>query len=159
MALAAVVLVVLAGCGGSASSAKARTRTITLEQAVPNLTNIDTNVNGSLGDQLVFEAPVTRNGKPFGAVYGELTNAATAPQARDTTAEERLSLVVFDLPGGQISVFGGSYYLPGQRELEPKRDVARAIIGGTGKYLGADGEVVTTRLPDGTYTHVIRLVG
>ena len=31
----------------------------------------------------------------------------------------------------------------------------RAIVGGTGKYKGVEGEVTTTRNDDGTYTHVL----
>jgi hypothetical protein len=33
-----------------------------------------------------------------------------------------------------------------------------AVVGGTGKYIGARGQMVTTRRDDGTYRHVLTLL-
>jgi hypothetical protein len=37
------------------------------------------------------------------------------------------------------------------------QSLERAIIGGTGKYAGAKGTIVTTHLSDGTWMHVLNL--
>lgn len=34
----------------------------------------------------------------------------------------------------------------------------RAVIGGTGDYMGARGQLTTTRNEDGTYEHLIELM-
>ena len=57
-----------------------------------------------------------------------------------------------------VSVFSLSYYDPGQREMKTSRPVVRAVVGGTGDYIGARGEVRTEHLPDGTYEHVFTLL-
>ena len=154
-----VVIATLAACGGSdTKSAETRT-TIVLAQAAPTLTTVDSPVTGNIGGQTEFIALLTRRGEPFGTVFGTVANVATAPQGRRTTLEERLYTAVFDLPSGQISVMGASFYDPSQRELTTGRPATRAIVGGTGKYLGARGEVTTTRRADGTYSQTITLLG
>ena len=64
----------------------------------------------------------------------------------------------FQLPKGTILARGISSYPPNDRELRPNAPVVIAVIGGTGAYIGASGEVTTTRLTDGSYQQVITLV-
>ena len=59
--------------------------------------------------------------------------------------QERLLIAVFDLPQGQISVLGVSDYREGDLLLPAGEPVTRAIVGGTGAYVGVDGEVTTVR--------------
>ncbi|MFM8303317.1 MAG: hypothetical protein ACKOA9_03305 [Actinomycetota bacterium] len=155
-ALALATGLVVTGCADADSSAQRRV--FTLRQASPELTQVDANDAGDLGDELVFSAPLTREGRPFGAVLGVLSNVGSDRQGRIAIAEERLAAVVFDLPAGTISVLSLSYYDLGQREMTAGRPVVRAIVGGTGRYIGARGEVRTLRRPDGTYQHILTLL-
>jgi hypothetical protein len=38
-------------------------------------------------------------------------------------------------------------------EIDPNASITIAVIGGTGEYIGARGEVISSRNSDGTYTH------
>jgi len=48
--------------------------------------------------------------------------------------------------------------LPTAPEFEPGKSAVRAALGGTGKYMGARGQVTSTRNPDGSYTQVFTLL-
>jgi hypothetical protein len=65
---------------------------------------------------------------------------------------------VFDLPDGQISVLGVSYYYENDQLLPSDQPVTRAIVGGTGRYVGVDGEVTTVRNENGSYTHTLTII-
>lgn len=41
---------------------------------------------------------------------------------------------------------------------KPGQPVVRAILGGTGKYMGARGQLASTRNGDGSYTQVFTLL-
>ena len=67
--------------------------------------------------------------------------------------------VVFDLGSGDsIVVAGGSVYAKATTEMNSDMPQRRAVIGGTGKFLGARGQVTTTRKGDGTYEHRFELL-
>ena len=72
--------------------------------------------------------------------------------------ELRERSLTFQLTAGTIVARGLSFYPLGDRELRPGKPGVIAVIGGTGAYIGASGEVTTTRLADGTYRQVITLV-
>ena len=59
-----------------------------------------------------------------------------------------------ELPTGALGV---SYYKESDRLLTIGEPATRAIVGGTGKYVGVDGEVTTVRNEDGSYTHTLRI--
>jgi hypothetical protein len=61
--------------------------------------------------------------------------------------------MVVNLDGDDIVVLGENSYNRGQQEMKDNMVQKRAIIGGTGKYRGIAGEVITTRNNDSTYTH------
>jgi hypothetical protein len=70
------------------------------------------------------------------------------------------TLLVFTLGGGQdqIIAFGTGDYPPTAAEFNAGQPVGRAILGGTGKYMGARGQLTSTRNADGSYTQVFMLV-
>jgi hypothetical protein len=81
------------------------------------------------------------------------------PGARsDETLEERIGNLVFAFGDDKLVVAGGSAYPAGSVEMAANEPQLRAVVGGTGAYLGARGEVVTTRNEDGTYRHEFTLV-
>ena len=49
-------------------------------------------------------------------------------------------------------------YPPTAGEFEAGQPVVRAILGGTGKYMAARGQLTSTRNADGSYTQVFTLL-
>jgi hypothetical protein len=58
----------------------------------------------------------------------------------------------------QIIAFGAADYSPSAPEFDAGRSVVRPVLGGTGKYMGARGEVSSRRNADGFYTQVFTLL-
>ena len=144
---------ILAGCGTS-------DETITLTQRVDDpveLVFLDLNPTGDSGDLTTFEAGLYQDDAPYGSVMGTITKVGALGEGAKPDREERLLTAVYDLPDGQISVLGTSYYFESDTLLPEGEPMTRAIVGGTEAYVGVDGEVTTTRNPDGSYTHVLRL--
>jgi hypothetical protein len=152
--LVAVTLVALGGCSDNDDAAL-----VTLTHpAAPAPTLIDLGVEGpSIGDQRIFR---------FDAVDGDgdtvRTNwimTTTAVDDPDTDVETRIATGVFtwgDLDDSLI--LEGEGWYPGQAAtLQPQTTLERAIIGGTGRFGGASGFVVSTHLSDGTWEHVFHI--
>ncbi len=74
-------------------------------------------------------------------------------------ATVRYRELVFALAGGQIVALGTSIYAARTTtNFEDNNAPVRiAVVGGTGKYRSAHGEVITTKRADGSYRHVIIL--
>ena len=132
-------------------------RNITLTQAVPAILHDEGNAGSARGDTTFFDANLKKGGQAFGTVSGVITTHDIADGEADY--EIRLRKLVFDLPGGQIVAMGSSTYPTGPDfiPLEVGASTTIAIVGGTGEYFGANGELVSTRSADGTYSQVIRL--
>ena len=150
-----VLAVMLTGCSGS------DTTTFTLEQKAPRLVSQDFAPAGkSVGDVVSFAPPVSRDGKVVGLVIGALTTAILPDEGLlAEEVEQRIALVVFRLgPDDTISVLSDSVYPVDQREMKPGDPHVRAVVGGTGEYIGARGQVTTTRNSNGTYIHEFELL-
>ena len=145
--------IVLAGC-----QPKNEVIILTQPPKAVTLKPLDLNPQGRIGDMSGFEAPVQNNGKPYGHVMGMMTRVGDLKSGSRPDREERMLTAVFDLPSGQISVLGISYYTQDARVLQKRVPMTRAIVGGTGRYVGVDGEVTTTHNADDSYTHVIRMM-
>ena len=132
-------------------------RTITLTQAVPAILHDEGNAGSARGDTTFFEANLKKGGQAFGTVSGVITTHDIAGGEADY--EIRLRQITFNLPDGQIIAMGTSTYPTGPDfiPLEVGASTTIAIVGGTGEYFGATGELVSTRSADGTYSQVIRL--
>ena len=142
-----------------ATAASAHTSAVTrmtVNQAKPTLFTYD-NLPGEIpGKKTYFAAPLT---KPSGEAFGVLTgNISTVAPVAGNPAEARLRKLIFTLPGGQIIAEGNSLYPRGEVEISPNTTIVIAVIGGTGAYIGAQGQVATSRNPDGTYTHKFTLL-
>jgi hypothetical protein len=130
---------------------------MTLIQEKPALFTYE-NLPGEVpGRKTYYAARLT---KPSGEDFGLLTgNISTIQPLQGNSPEEaRLRLLVFTLPGGQIVAQGNSLYPRGSVEINPNTSIVTAITGGTGKYIGARGQVIHTRNADGTYTHRFTLL-
>ena len=153
---AAIAIATVAGCGGSSVPAD-----FSLGQRPPHLAAVDQGASGaSTADLDVFDAALTKDGAPFGTLYGEQTvEAEQSAAAAHGAVETRMTDLVFELPDGQIVVHGASAYPRGNWHLHAGTPVVRAIVGGTQAYVGASGELTTTRNANGTYTQAFHFVG
>ena len=84
----------------------------------------------------------------------------TGYAAHTTGLESRvtLSVVSFDVKGKDtIQLQGVGLYPVTGSTLKTEDVLERAVIGGTGKYVGASGAVASTHLADGSWRHVFHL--
>jgi hypothetical protein len=73
-----------------------------------------------------------------------------------TPISERFGTLVFNLGDeNEIVAQGSTSYPKDEEQMKSGLQQKRAIVGGTGKYKGINGEVTTTRNEDGTYTHLL----
>lgn len=120
-----------------------------------HLDSLDLNPAGDAGDLSTFEAPLQKDGKPFGSFVGTVIKISGLDQGSNPNREERLVTMVFDLPDGQISALGVTYFERGKSLIGVTEPMTRAIVGGTGAYVGIKGEAILTRNADNSATHVL----
>lgn len=141
-------------------SASAQAKQIfTITQSKPEIQHIDIGTAGmSIGDILAFEAPFkTKEGRE-GRMYGMIT-LVSLPTGTNDPFLDRISTIVLDFGGSDSLVINGkSVYGTYQGEIKDNAPQVRAITGGTGKFIGARGQISTTRNATGTYEHVIELL-
>lgn len=159
-AAAALTSVLIAACG--ANSNNRSTETFTVYQDAPKMSQLDLGAPGnSLGDVYHFSAPLhsERGGPVTGENIGSKTLVKTATDA-NPNLERRATLMFFTFGDGkdQIIAFGAADYSPSAPEFDAGRPVIRPVLGGTGKYMGARGQVTSTRNADGSYTQVFTLL-
>ncbi len=156
LALAASGAIALSGCGGGS-----QLDDFTLLMQRPEVHTVAVNANRlSHGDATYVEAKVTRDGKPYGIIFGQLTvKGLPGKFGRSDSIQIDQSEAVFQLKDGDIMVLGVSEYPLGGWKLKAEAPRIRAIIGGTGAYAGASGELITTRHGDGTYKQQFHFVG
>ncbi|NBV64149.1 MAG: hypothetical protein EBR71_06720 [Planctomycetes bacterium] len=152
----------LAACASTSPTARFAQRTsFTLQQTKPLMTTIDLGPAGeSNGDTTDFEAVLLRDGAPVGVIVGDaVTMHEPGDGVGSDTQRKRLytAVLCFD-DGSQITALGVSRYHNPGIEMTPGEPQTRPIVGGTGIYLGARGQITTTRNADGTYTQLIELL-
>ena len=143
VAIASAVL--LTGCASSGI------KDLTLVSRPPVGTTVDNGAPGdSIGDILVFTAEVTKDGQPFGHLFG--TKLLVAMPGQNGAPEDmgiHQNQLTFVLPDGTIQVGGVQDYPVGGAKPGDKVPVAtRPITGGTGAYAGASGVLTTTETGD-----------
>lgn len=153
VAVGIISIFILAGC-----SQGPEIITLTHAAGTSNTVSVDVNPGGAQGDVAVFDSPVYKDGELYGSMIGTMTKVGALGSGTHPDREERLLTAVFDLPEGQIVVEGLSFYKSEATKLEKSEPYVRAIVGGTGAYVGARGEVSTIHNEDDTYTHTIKLL-
>ena len=150
----------MAACGPHSTNPS--TETLTIYQDAPALKPLDLGQPGnSPGDAYYFSAPLhsSHGGPVTGDVFGSKTLVKVATEA-NSNSEKRATLLFFTFGNGQdqIIALGAGDYPPTAAEFNAGQPVVRAIMGGTGKYMGARGQLTSTRNADGSYTQVFTLV-
>lgn len=158
--VAMLVSIMMASC--SPRSTNSSTETLTVYQDAPTLTPLDLGPPGnSPGDAYYFSAALHSkpDGPATGEVFGSKTLIKLAAQA-NPNSEKRATLLCFTFSGGQdqIIAFGAVDYPPTTAEFDPDQPVVRPILGGTGKYIGARGQLTSTRNKDGSYRQLFTLL-
>ena len=131
-----------------------------LHPATPAPTFLDLGAPGdSVGDQRLWHFDgVTLAGAPV-VMEWIMTTTRIGNSADGEGIESRVTLGVFSFSGedsDQVLLQGVGLYPASDSTFEPDSSLVRAIIGGTGKYQGASGDVLSTHLADGTWRHEFR---
>ena len=113
----------------------------------------------SHGDLLAFDADVITNNNIKGKLSGYLLTIFI-PEENHENFQEKMLQMVFDFGEGNTIVVGGKSIYPNidKSEIVENQPQLRAIIGGTGSFIGARGQISTKRNDDGTYEHFVELV-
>jgi hypothetical protein len=112
----------------------------------------------SAGDTRIFHFDAeTAGGEPVVTNWVMITTAVDSP-ANDV--ESRTTTGVFAVGDGtddQLILEGVAFYPGEEATLDVSATVLRAVVGGTGRFSGARGDVASTRFDDGSWEHVFRL--
>ena len=117
-----------------------------------------TTAGASHGDMLAFQARFATEDGGAGMLNGLLITVDIADGELDLL-EDRIGQFAFDFgTGDSILVAGQSVYPETEHEMSVDAPQVRAVIGGTGTYMGARGQITTTRNTDGSYEHMFELM-
>lgn len=138
----------------AANECKPYFQKFTIEQGVPK---IHTYAENNLINTTVYVANLSKtSGKPAGIISGTITDYY--PDFTDRGYQIRRRYLVFNLNEGQIIASGNGLYPANADQIPPNTSVIIPVIGGSEKYIGANGQVKTTHNSDGTYTHRFKLL-
>lgn len=155
-ALTAALAIVLGLTFVSAAPAQAKERrsTVTITHAPVTPTSI---TGAGLGTVRTYYVPTTVTGKQprTGYMSGTLTTIATGLADGREARASNLVFVVGSEPN-QLVVGGLSLYSTDVNTLTVGESTIRPIIGGSGIYSGARGQVESTNLGDQGWRHVFR---
>ena len=144
------------GAPAIAAEIPAGATTLVLLNDIPMSTTIPGPGGAPVGTVSIHEAILrSSKGKAVGTFNVVVT---TVDMSAGDVTEARMRNVVFRLKDGQIIASGIALYPNTEKYLAVQVPHRIAIVGGTDKYLGARGEVTTTRSADGTYRHVLTLL-
>ncbi len=149
----------LAGLGLMTIFTAQADQTIEIVQDRPDIVHVDIGADGGPhGDLLAFEAPFQTSEGEAGIISG-MVMTVDLDVGTGGVYHDRVANIVLDFGADDTLVVGGqSRY--GAQEAELSADVPqlRAIVGGTGRFIGARGQILTTRKDQGHYQHVITLL-
>jgi hypothetical protein len=148
--IAAAGILSVSGCADDDAKSSS-----TVYEDAPTLKSVDVGKPGnSPGDGYYFFANLRdeAGGPVTGHVYGTKTLVKPEDASKPGT-EQRATMLffVFDKSQNQIVVAGVPDYPPNAPEFAADQPVLRAVLGGTGKYNGASGQLTSTRNADGSY--------
>ena len=157
-----LILISTIGCNQNEKKMPESQNTITsikLHQELPKIVNLDLGIEGnSHGDLMAFDSVFSNDKGMTGMLSGYITTIDIPNETE--TFEDRMVHMVFEFGGANTIVVGGKSVYPKilGAEFTKLKPQIRAVIGGTGEYMGARGQLTTTRNEDGTYEHLIELM-
>jgi len=155
--LSAAATVVFLAAGLQADAGE--TGVFMVRQEAPVMAHADLALAGaSHGDMLAFQAKFTTDAGTPGLLNGLLITVDIADGELDLL-EDRIGQLAFDFGNGDSILAAGQSVYPGtEPEMSADAPQVRAVIGGTGTYMGARGQITTTRNTDGSYEHMFELM-
>jgi len=111
-----------------------------------------------IGTVRTFNIPITVDGVsgPNDYLVGTLTTWVEAVNDDDELRSANL-VFVFGAEQNQIVLGGISFYPPAGATLSANTETIRPIIGGSGIYQGASGQVISKNLGDAGWSHVLEV--
>jgi hypothetical protein len=88
-----------------------------------------------------------------------MTTTQLDTNAEGEAIESRVALAVFSFTGengDQVMLQGVGLYPGSESTFKPESSLVRAIIGGSGRFKGASGDVLSSHLANGSWRHVFR---
>ena len=158
-----VVALVAVGVFAPASALTSSTKVITVAHGAVTTQNseyVDLGTPGpSVGDIRTYYIPLTdpKSHKSVGFLTGTLTTVAVDRPAAGMELRTSDLVFVIGKMDDQIVVGGVAVYAQTAPSIATKSVVTRPVVGGSGKYAGARGWVVSTHFADNTWTHVFHL--
>jgi hypothetical protein len=151
--VAALALIGLVAVPASAN------QTFSILQELPAITHVDIGAPGSShGDVMAFEAPFTAEDGTTGEMHGVIITVSIPIEGSDPFLDRIAQIVVNFGDTNTLVIAGTASYPTEQAEMAPDSPHIRAVIGGTGRFIGARGQMVTTRRDAGHYEHTFTLV-
>lgn len=120
---------------------------------VPTLIDLGP-VGESVGDERIWHFAGTGDGNL--TVMMDFIMTTTALSADSDGLDSRMTDAVFSIgdgTGDSLLVHGIGLYPKNGSTVKISSTLERAIVGGTGKFAGATGTVLSTHLADGTWKH------
>jgi hypothetical protein len=115
-------------------------------------------IGSGIGAVRTFFIPISVNGKSADGQYltGTLTTLNTAMPGGQELRSSNLAYV-FGEEKDQMIVGGISLYPPAGATIAAGQTTVRPVIGGSGTYSGARGQVVSTNMGVNGWTHVFKV--
>lgn len=150
-----LLLLALTFSTGSAHAATDREVIRVYHQAVQPIATSGSGV----GAVRTFFIPMAVDGKAADGFYltGTLTTLAT-DMADGSEIRTSNLIYVFGNEADQLVVGGISLYPPSGATLPPGARTVRPVVGGSGRYDGATGQVISRNYGDDGWTHTFRIM-
>ena len=151
--LAALSVAVIAGVAFIANQRPVTTVTVTHAAVTPTST-----IGAGTGTVRTFMIPIDVDGVSAEGQYlsGTLTTLSDSVNGDEELRSANL-VFVFGDEANQLVVGGISLYPPAGSTIAVGAETVRPVIGGSGIYAGATGEVISTNLGDMGWSHVFHI--
>ena len=154
----AIVAVALLAFHSTAPASAASSSKVTVVKVYHQAVNPIAVSGSGIGMVRTFFIPIAVNGKAADGQFlsGTLTTLSSAMLDGQELRASDLTFV-FGAEANQLVVGGISLYAAAGATLAPGQTTTRPVIGGSGIYDGARGQVVSTNLGANGWTHIFKI--
>jgi hypothetical protein len=129
-------------------------RTLVIHQERANVVHVTDGIEDH-GDVMTYEGEISGPDGLSGVIAGFNTSA----RRHEETHWDRVGMATFSFDGDDsICVTGVVRYEADQQHSTPQTRHVSAVVGGTGQFIGARGELASVRNDDGSFTHTFTLL-